>query len=180
MPTKKSYEKARKDLRKKVPEKKTVTKPEFEKARKDLKKGALQQARKDLRKKVPENKTVTKEEFEKARKDLMPKKSKPKFSLVYSQLKKLKFWDNFDAEAKFEVSNFLVPDYMDESTGKVVKPIMRKVISDKYDTVDSYKEFRDKFFKDEKTAVDWFSKTMNPTTKKGKDYLKKIAPKKIN
>jgi len=177
MPTKKSYEKARKDLRKKVPEKKTVTKPEFEKARKDLKKGELQQARKDLRKKVPEKKTVTKAEFEKARKDLMPKKSKPKFSLVYSQLKKLKFWDNFDEEVSFDVANFIT-DYVDESTDKSVNAVIRKVISDKYDTVDSYKEFKDKFFKDEKTAVAWFSKTMNPTSQKGKDYLKKIAPKK--
>ena len=142
------------------------------------KKAEFEKARKDLRKKVPEKKTVTKAEFEKARKDLMPNKSKPKFSLVYSQLKKLKFWDNFDVMASFEVSDFLVPNYMDESTDKSVEPIVRKVISDKYDTVDSYKEFRDKYFKDEKTAVDWFNKTMNPTSQKGKDYLKKIAPKK--
>jgi len=147
-------EKARKELRKKVPEKKTVTKAEFQKARK-----ALQPAKKTPAKKTP------------AKKPTKPKK--PKESVMFATVKRLKLYGIFVEFIELFIGEYMDKknfDYTDEKRDFAIK----KILYELYRQEDTYKEFKDKYFKSKAVMIDWVEELFEGDRQKDKNFLKRI------
>ena len=143
-----------------------------------------EKARKELRKIVPEKKTVSKAEFEKARKALQPAKKtpakkptgrpkKPKESVMLTTVKRLKLYDDFEEFIELFISEYMDKknfDYTDDKRDFAIK----KILYELYRQEDSYKEFKDKYFKSKKVMIDWVEDLFEGDSQKNKNFLKRV------